>query len=150
MGDGGSCHPRDLIALSWLEGQLGTSTNFFESLAVTREQQTEWLADLVRHYAKLTGLQVVILGMSYKPESDLTYGSPALLLRHYLDGVVKYQMDTYVRFGTTEAVEPYVYVIATKHPEFVVHKFWPGSVVIDPFGYIQDQPGVTVIRVGRT
>ena len=27
--------------------------------------------------------------------------------------------------------------------------FPPGSVVIDPFGYIGDQPGVTVIRVGR-
>jgi hypothetical protein len=27
--------------------------------------------------------------------------------------------------------------------------FPPGSVVIDPFGYIKDSPGVTVVRVGR-
>lgn len=150
MGDGGACHPRDLIAMSWLEEQLVTSTPLFADLALAREAQTEWLANLVRHYAKMSGLKVVILGMAYKPESDLIYGSPALLLRHYLDGVVSYQMDTNVsQFGTTEAAEPYVYVVATKHEFYPAMKFWPGSVVIDPFGYIPDQEGVTVIRVGR-
>ena len=42
-----------------------------------------------------------------------------------------------------------VYVIATRHPECTSFRFPAGSVVLDPWGYIDDQAGVTVIRVGR-
>lgn len=44
---------------------------------------------------------------------------------------------------------PSVFVIATKHAVFASYEFPAGSVVIDPFGYIQDQDNVTVKRIGR-
>src|SRR5258708_38705322 len=47
MGDGGGCHPRDNIALSWLARELGLRFGFFESLMIARERQTEWLAPFV-------------------------------------------------------------------------------------------------------
>jgi len=153
MGDGGACHPRDLVALSWLEDQLDMSAPLFWSTVSAREWQTEWLADIVRHYASLTGLQVVIFGMAYKPGSDLTDGSSALLLAEYLKDLQPEQYDPYVPQSVQHLqganMQPWVYVIATKHPEFGTHRFWPGSVVVDPFGYIQDQEDVTVIRIGR-
>jgi UDPglucose 6-dehydrogenase len=151
MGDGGSCHPRDLIALSWLEDKLDMSSPLFWSLSNFREYQTEWLAGVVRGYAKVTGLPVTILGASYKPGSDLTAGSPALLLREYLKDLRPLHLDSNVAgySSSSESAEPRVLVIATNHPEYVTHKFWPGSVVIDPFGNIPVQEGVTLIRVGR-
>ena len=32
MGDGGGCHPRDNIALSWLAQKLNISSDFFEQI----------------------------------------------------------------------------------------------------------------------
>ena len=40
MGDGGGCHPRDNIALSWLARELDLSYDFFEHLMIARERQT--------------------------------------------------------------------------------------------------------------
>ena len=81
MGDGGGCHPRDNIALSWLARELDLSYDLFEALMVCREQQTEWLARLARQEQK----PIVIRGKAYKPETNLTVGSPALLLGSLLE-----------------------------------------------------------------
>jgi UDPglucose 6-dehydrogenase len=45
MGDGGGCHPRDNIALSWLARELGLSYDWFEGVMVAHERQTDWLAE---------------------------------------------------------------------------------------------------------
>lgn len=44
----------------------------------------------------------------------------------------------------------HIYFVATKHPEYAKPGYFkPGSVVIDPFGYVPDADGVRVVRVGR-
>ena len=53
MGDGGGCHPRDNIAMSWLARKLDLSYDFFDSLMSAREKQTEWLGELMLKYKKL-------------------------------------------------------------------------------------------------
>ena len=82
MGDGGGCHPRDNIALSWLARELNLSYDLFEALMVCREKQTEWLADLLidEQNSRSAYHDIALLGKAYKPESNLTVGSPALLL----------------------------------------------------------------------
>ena len=47
MGDGGGCHPRDNIALSWLSNELKLSVNFFDNIMIAREKQTEYLAKII-------------------------------------------------------------------------------------------------------
>jgi len=85
MGDGGGCHPRDNIALSWLARQHNLSFDLFEALMVCRERQTEWLAGLiVREENSQFSRPVEILGKAYKPETNLTVGSPATLLSNIL------------------------------------------------------------------
>lgn len=42
-----------------------------------------------------------------------------------------------------------VFFIATAHDEYRTRRFPPGSVVIDPWRMIPDQPGVTVRRLGE-
>lgn len=158
MGDGGQCHPRDLIAMSWLADRLDLSYDLLGAVAAAREAQTGWLADLAERWADQTNLDVVILGTAYKPGVPLEHGSPALLLRDLLEqrldtAKVVWTYDPYAGDNPEKwaylLADPHVYVIGCKHPEFAGYEFPAGSVVLDPHGYIPDRPGVTVIRIGR-
>lgn len=148
MGDGGGCHPRDNIALSWLAKKLDLSHDFFEDLMLAREHQTEWLADLMESYE----LPKVILGKAFKPETNLVTGSPAVLLENILKerGVNVISFDPFVDVAREANFEKSVFFIGTKHELFLTWKFPQGSIVLDPHRYIPDQIGVKVIRIGQS
>ena len=152
MGDGGACHPRDNIALSWLSRKLNLSFDWFENIMLAREKQTEWLANLMEEY----DLPKVILGTSYKPESNLEIGSASLLLKNILEKrghkVTKY--DPYVDSDTADNIknrfkEPCIFLIGTKHHDFINFDFPEGSVIIDPWRYMPDRNGIKTIRLGE-
>ena len=152
MGDGGACHPRDNIALSWLSRKLNLSFDWFENIMLAREKQTEWLANLMEEY----DLPKVILGTSYKPESNLEIGSASLLLKNILEKrghkVTKY--DPYVDSDTADNIknkfkEPCIFLIGTKHHDFIDFDFPEGSVIIDPWRYMPDKNGIKTIRLGE-
>src|SRR5262245_13588029 len=84
MGDGGGCHPRDNIALSRLAKAHRLSFNLAGQMILAREMQSRKLAATVTHWSELTRLPVIIFGKSYKPETNLVDGSPAILLRNQL------------------------------------------------------------------
>lgn len=160
MGDGGGCHPRDNIAMSHLARQLDLHADPFTFVTDTRTNQSEWLASVVDSWCDLTGMDPVVLGVAYKPESNLTLGSPALLLAHQLkaggknvsivDPFVNQLMDEFQEMRKQEMpTTPRVFFIGAKHAAHPSLEFPKGSVVIDPFGYIPDYPGITVIRLGR-
>lgn len=152
MGDSGGCHPRDNMAMSWLAERLDLSVDLMGFVSDAREHQSAWLADLTEHWAHLTGHPVMILGKAYKPGVALVNGSAGILLAHQLAGrgLSVEQHDPYVDGDVPgEELPVAVYVIATKHSCFRTYRFPPGSVVLDPHGYIPDRPGVTVIRIGR-
>ncbi len=146
MGDGGGCHPRDNIALSWLARKLDLSYDFFDALMTARERQTEYLADLMEQH----DLPKVVLGKSFKPESNITVGSPAILLANILRerGHEVTSFDPHLD-GDAPDFAPSVFLVGTKHSDFFRMRFPAGSVVIDPWRYIPDAEGVTVIRVGE-
>jgi UDP-N-acetyl-D-mannosaminuronate dehydrogenase len=54
---------------------------------VCREKQTEWLVDLIQDEQNMTAefRPIEIMGKAYKPETNLTVGSPALLLASLLE-----------------------------------------------------------------
>jgi UDPglucose 6-dehydrogenase len=151
MGDGGPCHPRDNVALSWLARELGLKHDIFSDVMQAREDQTEWLADLIEERAG--ELPIVLLGKAFKPDTHLADGSPALLLASILRerGVVFAHYD-----GRVDGVQldlqresRSLFFLATRHPEYRDAHFPPGSIVLDPWGYVPDRDGVTVVRIGR-
>lgn len=147
MGDGGACHPRDNVALSALAQRFGLSFDLMGHLTRAREAQTGWLADVIEHWANLTQLPVAILGESYKPDVDMVAGSPALLLASVLES----RGVEFSHWGRhpTELSDAHVYFIATQHTEYLNYQFTIGSVVVDPFGYLPQVPGVTLVTPGR-
>lgn len=148
MGDGGGCHPRDNIAMSWLAREINLSHNFFDDLMMAREHQTDWLVDLIENTSP--NGNVYILGKSFKPETNITTGSPAMLLYNLLKERGRHDIVCY---------DPHVdefkpsfgkglYFIATKHKDFINFNFPEESVVIDPWRFIKNKKNVKVIRVG--
>lgn len=150
MGDGGACHPRDNIALSHLSSRLGLSFDWFRCIMEQRERQTDWLADLIEHHRD--GRDILILGRSFKPESNILTGSPAVLLESLLRerGVPVTVWDPHVDCGTTPPRgRPFCYFIGTRHPELRTWPFEPGSVVIDPWRFVVVSEDVDLVSIGR-
>jgi UDPglucose 6-dehydrogenase len=150
MGDGGGCHPRDNIALSWLAKNLNLSYDWYESLMLCREKQTEWLADIIIEQTKKTNLKPIILGKCFKKETNLTVGSPSILLYNILlekiNDVAIY--DPFVDDNSAPLNEPAIFFIGTNHDLFLNYKFPKGSIVIDPWRIMPEQDQITYIKIG--
>ncbi len=156
MGDGGGCHPRDNIALSWLARQVGLSYDWFEHIMLSREQQADWLAELAIAHHQRRGFSdrwIGIYGRAFKAGTNLVAGSPALLLAELLRerGFPVDMFDPHVDSDPCPFDQPGVYVVATNHPEFAEPdwRFPTGSVIVDPWRYIPERDGIELVRVGR-
>ena len=152
MGDGGGCHPRDNIALSWLADKLQLSHDLFYDIMICRDDQTKWLATLI---CDLHGdLPVVLLGEAFKPGTNIVVGSPAKLLAYYLETIpLGYeQYDPYVNpKAKVPDYRPALFFVATQHEDWKTFVFPPGSIVLDPFRYLQDNRTIhasTYIPIG--
>lgn len=84
MGDGGACHPRDNIALSWLARELDLGYDLFAAISHSREQQTRNMAEFIADVCRRENKPCVINGRAYKPSVPYTVGSPSVLLAGYL------------------------------------------------------------------
>jgi UDPglucose 6-dehydrogenase len=152
MGDGGGCHPRDNRALSYLAQQLGLSADPFAFVTEARKQQTTWIAAKVADAHIKTGLPIKLLGVTFKPNTNLTDDSPALLLRDMLEemgfAVTAYDPEAEGYYHDEEG-EGFVYVIGTAWEDFVNYPFLPGSTIIDPHGLIKHAPNCVLESIGR-
>lgn len=156
MGDGGGCHPRDNIALSFLSEKLNLSFDYFHQMMTAREKQTEWLADLICENCE--NLPIVILGKAFKPETNLTVGSPSILLKNILQerGLKPEMYDPYLDYSPNnpdtllEFSEPALFFVGTKHEVFADMKLPPGSIVLDPWRYRKHQDEVVLLSIGQT
>ena len=93
MGDGGSCHPRDNIALRWLARDLGLGYDLFASIVTARETQAENMAKAILKHGKA----VCFSSDTYKAGTDLVDGSYSLLVQHYVQkhgGIIANGIDT--------------------------------------------------------
>ena len=147
MGDGGGCHPRDNIAMSWLAKKLDLSHNFFEDVMKAREDQTEFLADLIMEHEG----PYYILGKTFKEETNLIIGSPAILLKNILEerGVKVTDYDPFVDEYDVDFKKG-TYFVATRHSYFKYLNYPKGSTVIDVWRFLEfnKQDDINHIKVG--
>jgi UDPglucose 6-dehydrogenase len=147
MGDGGGCHPRDNIAMSWLAKELNISHNFFEDIMEAREDQTDFLVDLILEHDG----PYYILGKTFKEETNLTIGSPAILLKNILEerGIKVIDYDPFVD-DVDINFEKGTYFVATRHNYFKNFKFPKESTVIDVWRFLnfKEEDKINHIKVG--
>jgi UDPglucose 6-dehydrogenase len=157
MGDGGGCHPRDNIALSYLARKFKLSYNWYDNIMKQRENQTEWLADLI--IENKGDKQINILGKTFKPETNIETGSPSILLKNILEekGETVRMWDPWVDDNNIMKVKeeyewdkvPQLFFIGCKHEVWKEFYFMPDSVVIDPFRYLEVHENVKYIPIGK-
>jgi UDPglucose 6-dehydrogenase len=151
MGDGGGCHPRDNIALSWLSNKLDLTVNFFDMIMVAREKQTEYFSRLIikYHLANLD-LPIYLFGKAFKGNTSITTGSPAILLKNILDEMDIKLEEWYDPLIDKDNIDfkKGIYCIATRHEVFKEFNFPNDSIVIDPFRYIK-KDNIILHSVGK-
>ena len=134
MGDGGPCHPRDNIALRYLAERLDLGYDLFDSMMAAREVQAKRMAEKLISF----NIPVVILGKSFKPDIEYTYGSSSILVGHYIKELAPHlslYYDENPQFEpTTEEIHdiPCVYLLAHRGKHYDFNFNW-NSIVVDPW-----------------
>ena len=124
MGDGGPCHPRDNIALSFLSKKINLGYDLFGAIIHSREIQAKNLAEKLISY----NLPIVILGSSYKPDVSYIDGSYSLLVGHY----VKKLSKQFLAYDENVSKKPCVYLLAHRG-RFHNFDFNYNSIIVDPW-----------------
>ena len=122
MGDGGSCHPRDNIALRFLAHDLDLGYDLFDSIMKSREQQAKNIAIRLTNLSFMYNLPIVIMGESYKPGVSYTDGSYSRLIGSFIKNNISYDVME----------NPAIYLLGHRgvYNETVFPK---GSIVLDPW-----------------
>jgi UDPglucose 6-dehydrogenase len=125
LGDGGSCHPRDNIALRWLAKKLDLGYDLFDSIMKAREVQAENIAKKLVNLSNKYDLPIIILGKSYKPGVEFNEGSTSILIGYYVE-----EMGKKVEYDIING--PAIYLLGHRgvHNETI---FSEGSVILDPW-----------------
>jgi UDPglucose 6-dehydrogenase len=123
MGDGGSCHPRDNIALRHMAKEYDLGYDLFDTIMRSREVQAKNVASKLTELANQHSLPIVIMGESYKPGVPYIDGSYTKLIAYYLG-------STITVFDKVD--EPAVYLLGHRGV-FNETEFPKGSIVLDPW-----------------
>lgn len=126
MGDGGSCHPRDNIALRWLAQDLDLGYDMFQTIIEAREMQAKNMAKFLTELSNKHNLPIVIVGKGFKPDVPYEDGSPSILVAQFCEA----EFDKFD--------EPAVFLTSHSHNTTFGktnkdYDFPEGSVIVDPW-----------------
>lgn len=171
---GGPCFPRDNRALAALAARVGASSGLAEATDSFNRAQITSLAELVRQHHSGDDSAIGILGLTYKPDTDVVEEAFGLLLAQKLSAaglrviVFDPSADAVGVLGSVENVrcagsanecieQSSVVVLATPWQEFrdVPAEQWAGRdqdrVVIDCWrvlNHLEGADGVRYVRLG--
>ncbi|MGH9709027.1 MAG: UDP-glucose dehydrogenase family protein, partial [Candidatus Acidiferrales bacterium] len=171
---GGPCFPRDNLALAAFASQIGARADIAKATDQFNRWQIQWLADLVHRHLPAGGT-VGVLGLTYKPDTDVVEEAAGILLARELVyrgySVIAYdpsaggnpafnigEKGRLVRTSQECIDQASVIVLATPWSEFreIPTEKWAGSsetprVIIDCWGelaHLQGHEGVRYKRLG--
>ena len=126
MGDGGSCHPRDNIALRWLAQELELGYDMFDMIIKAREEQARNMANYLKTLSASHNLPIVIMGKGFKPNVPYEDGSPSVLVSQFCECTFD------------DLSHPAVFLLAHSQQTTFgkindVYDFPEGSIVVDPW-----------------
>ena len=80
-GYGGSCFPKDTVALLKTAQDVGAPSRIVEAVAKVNEARKERMAEkIVKAFGGVSGKTVAVLGLTFKPNTDDMRDSPSLVI----------------------------------------------------------------------
>jgi UDPglucose 6-dehydrogenase len=135
IGWGGSCFPKDILALRGMAESRGVAARMLRAAHEVNAEQHRWvIRKLQRHLKTLVGRRVAMLGLAFKPNTDDLRNAPSLEIaselaklnarvRAYdpavkavppaLEGALQIVSDPYAAAESADAA-----VLVTEWPEF--------------------------------
>lgn len=147
MGDGGPCHPRDMITVRWIAEKYDLGYDLFGSIMTARERQALNMAEYLMSTAN--GLPVCVVGTAYKKGVPFEFGSSSIMVGHYLKeigGEVSYYDPDMC--STIDASVSRVYLLA--HGDDYNIDFTDDSIVVDPWRMYTSEKKLKIIHYGNT
>ena len=147
MGDGGPCHPRDMITVRWIAEKYNLGYDLFGSIMESREQQAKLLAEFIKE--KSSNLGCCIVGTSYKKGVPYEFGSSGILVGHYLN-----EMGVDVTYfnpdngDTIDETIDRIYLLA--HGSDYGIDFSNDSILVDPWRVYKTEKNIKIIHYGNT
>ncbi|HAW05768.1 MAG TPA: NAD-binding, UDP-glucose/GDP-mannose dehydrogenase [Saprospirales bacterium] len=147
MGDGGPCHPRDMITVRWIAEKYDLGYDLFGSIMTARERQALNMAEYLMSTAN--GLPVCVVGTAYKKGVPFEFGSSSIMVGHYLKeigcDVSYYDPDM---CNTIDASINRVYLLA--HGDDYNIDFTTDSIIVDPWRTYTSDKNFKIIHYGNT
>jgi UDPglucose 6-dehydrogenase len=80
-GYGGSCFPKDTVALMKTAQDVGAPSRIVEAVAKVNEARKERMAEkIVKAFSGVSGKTIAVLGLTFKPNTDDMRESPSLVI----------------------------------------------------------------------
>ena len=91
VGYGGSCFPKDVLALTYMGSQVGVPMTIAQSVRqVNLKQQTRFADKVINYFKGQPGIQLGVWGLSFKARTDDIRESPAIFcIERFLDAGIK-------------------------------------------------------------
>lgn len=156
VGFGGSCFPKDTIALLKLANQYGVTLSLLEKVREVNASQPVWFFNqLVSKIPDLAGKRIAVLGLAFKPDTDDIREAPSLRILAELlaAGAVVAAYDP-VAAKAVEALFPDVEYVTTPQAAFagahaaVLVTEWQACVKLD-WKLIKEQMEQPLLFDGR-
>jgi UDPglucose 6-dehydrogenase len=86
IGWGGSCFPKDILALQGMAETRGLAARMLRAANEVNHEQLQWVVrTLQRHLRTLVGRRIGLLGLSFKPHTDDLRSAPSIEIAAVLD-----------------------------------------------------------------
>lgn len=87
-GFGGSCFPKDTLALSFIAQQFSSPTRIVDAvIEVNRQQRLAMVPKIEKLAGGLAGKKIAVLGLAFKPETDDMRDAPSVeIIRGLMEG----------------------------------------------------------------
>ncbi len=127
-GYGGSCFPKDTLALLRTAEEAGAPSKIIASVAAANDQRKSRMTEKIEHaFGGVEGKRIAVLGLTFKPNTDDIREAPSLVILPELKA----------RGALLQAYDPEGMTEAAKHLDI---KMCP-----DAYGALEDADGVVIL-----
>jgi UDPglucose 6-dehydrogenase len=149
IGYGGSCFPKDTLALERYSEDLGYQFEILKGTIAVNNRQLTWPLQTVKTiFPSLKGIEVAVLGLSFKPNTDDLRGAPSLeIIKQLQEEGAKITVYDPVAYLNFKKIDPIIQ-FATTLEEAIIGK--QVAIIVTEWSEIKEFELVQYVQLMKT